>query len=44
LGIGEGGEKYHYFDSVVGVTNVHSFELSMRVYNKLAEYYPIVVH
>eukprot|EP00854_Cymbomonas_tetramitiformis_P000803 gene803-1283_t len=36
--------KYHYFDSVEGVTNVHSFDLSMRVYETLAEKYGIVIH
>eukprot|EP00854_Cymbomonas_tetramitiformis_P003174 gene3174-4017_t len=44
---GEDGKeeiRYHYFDNITGFTNVHSFELSMRVYRKLAEYYPIYIH
>jgi len=43
-GIGKGGAKYHYFDEVEGVTDVHSFELSKRIYETLAEHYPIFLH
>lgn len=43
-GVGKGGAKYHYFDDVGGVTNVHSFELSKRVYDVLGEHYRIHVH
>mmetsp|Transcript_30481 Transcript_30481/g.54616 ORF Transcript_30481/g.54616 Transcript_30481/m.54616 type:complete len:199 (+) Transcript_30481:1036-1632(+) len=29
--------KYHYFDNVSGFTNVHSFELSIKVFQKLQQ-------
>eukprot|EP00854_Cymbomonas_tetramitiformis_P013242 gene13242-15649_t len=35
--------KYHYFDNATGVTNVHSFDLSLRIYHKLAQHYPITL-
>jgi hypothetical protein len=34
---------YHYFDQVHGVTNVHSFDLSKRCLQKLAETYKITL-
>jgi hypothetical protein len=34
---------YHYFDQVQGVTNVHSFDLSKRVYQRLAQTYDITL-
>ena len=41
----EGTQKpYHYFDAVSGVTNVHSFDLSLRIYQRLAVSYPIKLH
>jgi len=36
--------KYHYFDNVTGVTNVHSFDLSLRIYRELAKHYKVFVH
>ncbi|KAK3255685.1 glycosyltransferase 29 protein [Cymbomonas tetramitiformis] len=36
--------RYHYFDNTTGFTNVHSFDLSLRVYKELAKHYKIVVH
>jgi hypothetical protein len=36
--------KYHYFDDETGVTNVHSFDMQLRAYRKLAEVYPLVIH
>jgi len=36
--------KYHYFDNVTGVTNVHSFDLSLRIYQELARHYRLFVH
>ena len=36
--------KYHYFDNVTGVTNVHSFDLSLRIYQELAKHYRLFVH
>ena len=35
---------YHYFDNVTGVTNVHSFDLQLRVYRRLADRYNITLH
>lgn len=36
--------KYHYFDNVTGVTNVHSFDLSLRIYKELSKHYKVFVH
>ena len=42
-GSGGGGEaaaaKYHYFDSVVGVTTHHSFDFAYEAYRQL-QYWP----
>jgi hypothetical protein len=35
---------YHYFDAVEGVTNVHSFDLSLRIYERLAKAYHVTLH
>ena len=37
----EGAAKYHYFDKVEGVDNIHSFDLTLRVLKTLAEHYPL---
>ena len=36
-----GASKYHYFDKVEGVDNVHSFDLTLRVLKVLGEHYPL---
>jgi len=36
-----GASRYHYFDNVEGVDNVHSFDLTHRVLRKLEEHYPL---
>lgn len=36
-----GATKYHYFDRVEGVDNVHSFDLTLRVLKVLGEHYPL---
>eukprot|EP00976_Prorocentrum_cordatum_P109595 1195047-Prorocentrum_minimum.AAC.6 len=35
--------KYHYFDDVEGFTNVHSFDLNMRVLVELAKVYNLTI-
>jgi len=34
---GKRGERYHYFDKVVGLTKVHSFDLAIDIFELLAD-------
>lgn len=35
---------YHYFDKVQGVTNVHSFDMSLRIYQRISQEYSVFLH
>jgi len=37
----QGMSKYHYFDKIEGVDNVHSFDLTLRALTELGKHYPL---